>query len=257
MAINLPGAASRAQFGGNVPTDASAAASFIGPTILATRERRAYPEPAWTLFFPPLHAGHFYAARLRRSSMTSLLGKFRATVVKFKAWCSRTSTATAAQDTGEPGLGNRVLFADLNSNGIIDPGEPVTTTAANGNASQSISNLCRDGLQSASGQAQTGESLSLPSGGHYSLTITPSSTFANQNFGVTSATAGQVTGLVFQDANANGVFDIGENTLAKAERSSRTSTATACSIPASLLPQPPPTAPGSLTLQQQAAPCTR
>ena len=204
------GAASRAQFGGNVPTDASGAAAAHWADNTRDQGTAGLPRACMDPILPTGTRATF--TPLDFAGLQDLGWQVQGNSGQVQGTVFEDLNGNGAQDTGEPGLGNRVIFADLNGNGIIDPGEPFTTTAANGAFSINLQpSATAYNLRLIT---QTGESLSLPSGGHYALTITPSSTFSNQNFGVTSATAGQVTGFVFQDANANGVFDTGEKTLA-------------------------------------------
>ena len=204
------GAASRAQFGGNVPTDASGAAAAHWADNTRDLGTAGLPRACMDPILPTGTRATF--TPLDFAGLQDLGWQVQGNSGQVQGTVFEDINGNGSQDTGDPGLGNRVIFADLNGNGNIDSGEPVTTTAANGAFTINLQPSATS--YNLRLQTQTGESLSLPSGGHYSLTITPGSTFANQNFGVASATAGQVTGLVFQDANANGVFDIGENTLA-------------------------------------------
>ena len=91
------------------------------------------------------------------------------------------------QATNEPGLAGQTLFLDLNNNGVLDPGEPTASTAANGAYSfKGVPPGSYTVRQSLFG----GVLLSAPAIGSYSLTITSGSGFNNQNFadGLTSIT---------------------------------------------------------------------
>ena len=204
------GAASRAQFGGNVPTDASGASAAHWANGTRDLGTAGFPRACMDPILPTGTRAAF--TPLDFAGLQDLGWQVQGNSGQVQGTLFADINGNGARDTGEPGLGNRVVFADLNGNGIVDAGEPSTTTAANGAFSINLQPSAT--AYNLRLQTQTGESLSQPNGGHYLLTITPGSTFSNQNFGVTSATAGQVTGLVFQDANANGVFDTGENTLA-------------------------------------------
>ncbi len=81
------------------------------------------------------------------------------------------TSGNGMREGGEPGLGNRVIFADFNNNGNPDPGEPATATAADG--SYQINLQPSAVAYNLHLQTVSGETLSQPGGGIYSLTINP------------------------------------------------------------------------------------
>ncbi len=105
--------------------------------------------------------------------------------------------------TGEPGLGGITVFVDANGNGVLDPGEISTTTAANGSYS----------LPVASGNNRI--SVVLPDG---FIATTPASRTvsggaSNVDFGINRPST-EFTGRKFADVNGNGFADPGEAGIA-------------------------------------------
>jgi hypothetical protein len=203
------GAAARAQYGANVPTDGSGAAAAHWANNTRDRGTAGLPhasmDPVLTqgtrATFSPLD---FAALRDLGWQVQPVSGQVQGTVYA-------DTSANGMQDNGEPGLGNRVVFADLNGNGVPNVGEPVTLTAADGSYSLNLQPSAAPYTLRL--QTQPGEILSQPLGSTYGLQVDAGSTFSNRDFGINAATAGHVTGNVFRDGNANGTFDARENLL--------------------------------------------
>lgn len=203
------GSASRAQFGGNVPTDQSGAAAAHWANNLRDRGTAGLPHAGMD---PVLTVGtRATFTPLDFAGLQDLGWQVQGNSGQVQGVAYADNNGNGSRDAGEPGLGNRVVFADLNGNGSPDPAEPITTTAADG--------AYQINLQPSATayhlrlQTLTGETVSQPGSVIYSLVVNPSATFANQDFGVASLSAGHVTGHVFRDANANGAFDAGESLL--------------------------------------------
>jgi hypothetical protein len=203
------GAASRAQFGGDVPTDQSGSAAAHWANNLRDRGTAGLPHAGMD---PVLTTGtRATFTPLDFAGLQDLGWQVQGNSGQIQGSVYADGNVNGMREAGEPGLGNRILFADLNGNGVPDPGEPVTTTAADG--SYQINLQPSAVAYQLRLQTLSGETLSQPGGGVYSLTVTPGATFSNQDFGVASASAGHVTGHLFHDANANGAFDPGAEGL--------------------------------------------
>ncbi|HEV8061049.1 MAG TPA: matrixin family metalloprotease [Gemmataceae bacterium] len=184
------GTASQAQYGANVPTDASGSAAAHWADNTTDRGTAGLPRCCMDPILP--EGTRAVYTPLDFAGLQDLGWQVQGDSGQVQGTVFEDINANGSQDAGDPGLGNRVVFADLNGNGIPDPGEPTTTTSANGaflinlQPSTTPYNLLL--------QTQTGEVLTAPNRGSYSLTVTPDATFSNQDFGVHSPTAGQVTG---------------------------------------------------------------
>ncbi len=100
--------------------------------------------------------------------------------------------------SGEPGLSGVTVFGDLNGNGILDVGEPATSTAADGTYSLSAqSGVAIVVIAPVSYAATTPTSVPAASGG------------SGINFGFYKVSP-DITGTVYADVNANGGRDTGE-----------------------------------------------
>lgn len=84
------------------------------------------------------------------------------------------------QNGGEPGLTGQTLYLDLNNNGVLDAGEPSTTSAASG--SYSLSGLAA-GTYVVRQVLLGGVLLDMPSSGNYQVTVNGTSNITSQNFG--------------------------------------------------------------------------
>lgn len=200
------GPASRAQYGGDVPLDASGvnAAHWMDDTVdLGTA---GMPTAGMD---PALLAGSRATfTPLDFAALQDLGWQVQSTRGAAAGKLFEDANANTLFDTGEPGLGNRVIFADLDGNGLRDAGEPFTLTGGDGSYRldlQPSGTAYRIQVQS-----QAGESITSPVLGSYSVTIAANATVSNRDFGMSFTDAGHVTGKLFYDSNANGAFDVGE-----------------------------------------------
>jgi hypothetical protein len=118
------------------------------------------------------------------------------------------------QDAGEAGIAGRTVFEDLNNNGLPDPGETTSITDASGTFHFAFpvgTHVVRPVL--AGNDTQT-----FPTGApgfprpSVNITITSGSVNNTARFGIYSG--GTISGKVWNDFNANGVFDQYESALA-------------------------------------------
>lgn len=114
-----------------------------------------------------------------------------------------------AQDGGDAGLSGTIVYLDLNNNGTRQGNEPSATTTANG--SFNITGILPGNYTLRIVTAST-DTVTTPSGGSYAVVANSGSTITGRNFGV--AQAGQITGTVFNDTDADGVLDTGETGIA-------------------------------------------
>ncbi len=109
-------------------------------------------------------------------------------------------------DAGELGLADITLYLDINQNGFLDEGEPPTITGVNGEYSfQDLppnSYILRE-ISPPDFDRTTPEPI---------VNVTPGSNITNVNIGNVS-NRGEINGIKFNDGNANGRFDPGENGL--------------------------------------------
>jgi len=119
------------------------------------------------------------------------------------------NNGNAKLDTGELGVSGRKFYIDKNKNGVLDAGEPTFTTAANGvfkfSGLAAGTYRIRDVLPS-------GWRRTLPTTGYFDVTVTAGQTVTGKNFAET--TRGLISGVVFKDANGNGIKDSSEVGLA-------------------------------------------
>ncbi|CAN5301351.1 hypothetical protein BH10PLA2_BH10PLA2_31530 [soil metagenome] len=203
------GGAARAQYGSDVPTDASGAAASHWANNIRDRGTAGLPHAAMDPVIPqgtrktftPLD---FAALQDLGWEVQGVSGEVQGTV-----YADLNGTGTA--DADEPGLGNRVVFADLNGNGLPNVGEPATTTAADGTYTLNLQPSAAN--YSLRLQTQVGEIPAEPVGGLYTLSVTAGSTFPNRSFGINALAAGHVMGQVFRDSNASGSANAGEGPL--------------------------------------------
>lgn len=110
------------------------------------------------------------------------------------------------QDPDEPGVAGFRIYSDLNNNGVFDTGEPSTVTDATGAYNLEL-NL---GTHTIREVQQPNWTQTAPAAGFYTVTLVNiGDIVTDQNFG-NQAAPGSVSGIVFDDANRNGVFDAGE-----------------------------------------------
>jgi hypothetical protein len=122
------------------------------------------------------------------------------------------TNGNAVGDFGEPGLSGWQVYLDQNLNGQFDAGETGKTTDSQGN--YVFSNLdpgpCR-----VSEVLKSGWQATAPTSGYYDVTVssgqgTTVPKFANH---LPTSAGGSITGRVFDDADGDGVPDIGEALL--------------------------------------------
>jgi hypothetical protein len=114
-------------------------------------------------------------------------------------------------DGEEGGLSGRTVYVDLNEDGDLDPGEPVTTTGGDG--TWSIGGLA-PGDYLVRQQLDEGWGCSAPVACTFAVSLSSaeegSTSGGFANIEITPAT---VSGIVFHDLNANGSRDDGEEAL--------------------------------------------
>ncbi len=107
------------------------------------------------------------------------------------------------------GLSGRQVYIDLNKNNLLDAGEPSTLTLADGSFLLSLRGV-PTGLQTIRQNAPAGWSVT-----NNSIVISVSgSTPAPIEFGEKQLPSAMISGLAFNDANANGTIETGEALLA-------------------------------------------
>ncbi|MDY7004251.1 MAG: SdrD B-like domain-containing protein, partial [Cyanobacteriota bacterium] len=109
-------------------------------------------------------------------------------------------------DPGENGLSDITLYLDLNQNGFLDEGEPPTITNINGE--YSFQDLPPDTYTIRETQAPNFDQTTPDP----LINVTPGSNITNVNIGNVS-NRGEINGIKFNDRNANGILDPGENGL--------------------------------------------
>jgi ELWxxDGT repeat protein len=113
------------------------------------------------------------------------------------------------KDTSELGVSGRKLYIDKNKNGVLDAGEPTVTTGASGTFA--FSGLAA-GTYRVRDVLPSGWRRVSPTAGYYDVTVAAGQTIVGKNFAET--TRGLISGIVFKDANSNGVKDPTEVGLA-------------------------------------------
>ncbi len=109
-------------------------------------------------------------------------------------------------DPGENGLANITLYLDLNQNGFLDEGEPPTITGINGE--YSFQDLPPDTYTIRETQTPDFDQTTPDP----IINVTPGSNITNVNIGNVS-NRGEINGIKFNDRNANGILEAGENGL--------------------------------------------
>ena len=111
-------------------------------------------------------------------------------------------------DAGEGGIGGAVVYIDLNNDGVFQPTEPNTISAA-GTGAYTLADI-DPGSYVVRQIAPTGFDQTFPSGnGGQIVTIQPGQAVNGVNFG-NAIRNGQVVGKVYLDTNGNGLIDDGE-----------------------------------------------
>ncbi|HET6249141.1 MAG TPA: SdrD B-like domain-containing protein [Tepidisphaeraceae bacterium] len=110
------------------------------------------------------------------------------------------------QDTGEPGVAGVTVFVDLNHSGQYVSGDPMATTDANG--LYTITGVT-PGSYSLGETVPTGYTQSTPAtGAEIPFTVASAQVLTAQNFALQPPPT--ISGVVFNDANHDGVLDDGE-----------------------------------------------
>ncbi|MDF3131302.1 SdrD B-like domain-containing protein, partial [Kiritimatiellaeota bacterium B1221] len=109
---------------------------------------------------------------------------------------------------GEPGLSGVTVYLDLNSNGILDGGEPIAGTVASGaydltGLAPGLYSVRVDESTVATGFVRTGGSLPQ------SVTLAAGEDFNDADFGYQQQDA-RIGDFVWNDLNGDGVQDAGE-----------------------------------------------
>lgn len=113
------------------------------------------------------------------------------------------------QQTGESPLRGWKVFHDANNNGIRDASEPYANIQPNGQYDL----IVPAGSQRIRLENQSGYTLTLGSSG-YTFTLNQYDSSDGIDFAVAPNNTGVIEGLVFVDANGNGIRDAGESPLA-------------------------------------------
>ena len=106
-------------------------------------------------------------------------------------------------------LANWTIYADLNNNNALDAGEPQTASAADGTYVLPVNGLGTVAIREI---VEPGFQRILPASGGFTVTVSPNSSFTGRNF-LNRQAPGEVTGIKFNDLNANGIRDAGEPVL--------------------------------------------
>jgi protocatechuate 3,4-dioxygenase beta subunit len=113
--------------------------------------------------------------------------------------------------TAEPGLGGRVVFADMNANGFLDTTDPQTTTKADG--TYTISGIA-PGTISIVDVVPAGWHATSPITSIRSIVLKNGENALGINYGNAQLKNSTISGAVFADTNKNGVRDPLEHGLA-------------------------------------------
>jgi protocatechuate 3,4-dioxygenase beta subunit len=115
------------------------------------------------------------------------------------------------RDAAEPGLSGWVIYDDLNNSGVLEPGDPVGISNAQGSYTLSTvgpgMHHIREYLPSgwiATGSAAAG----------YTVTTTSGQSFTGRDFGDRLVNPASISGDVFNDLNGDGIQEPGEPGLA-------------------------------------------
>lgn len=120
------------------------------------------------------------------------------------------------QNAGEPGLSGWQVYIDANNNGVLDSGETVATTNAQGHF---VLHGLPQGTYRLREVRKSGWARTTPAGawplGFIDVTLTPGKSSSGNNFGnaIGNSPFGSVSGFVYNDRNSNGQRDRGEEPL--------------------------------------------
>jgi len=110
-------------------------------------------------------------------------------------------------DAGDKGLSGRKIYIDANNNGRLDKGETVVRSK---HGAYTLSGLAA-GTYTIREVLPRGFRQTEPAGGVRVITVADGQAVTAQDFGDTNLV--QISGTVFNDANANGALDAGETGL--------------------------------------------
>jgi uncharacterized protein (DUF2141 family) len=116
------------------------------------------------------------------------------------------TNANGKLDVGEKGIANLKVYLDTNKNGAPDAAEVSVLTDASGNFK--FTNLA-PGTYRVREVLPAGNSLVAPVAGFFDLTLLGGDTSVGSLFADTTATS-SIAGRVYNDANSNGLRDVGE-----------------------------------------------
>ncbi|TMK63667.1 MAG: hypothetical protein E6G53_10295 [Actinobacteria bacterium] len=137
----------------------------------------------------------------------------------FGSWRAASVSGTSFEDANRDGTWNVdegpapgvTVFVDLNGNGSLDAGEPSTVAGSDGR--YTIDGLApRTTPYSVVALPQSGWTCTTPAGCQHPVTLSSGDSADGRNFG--SVPESSVSGVKFEDLNANGVRDAGEPALA-------------------------------------------
>jgi hypothetical protein len=138
--------------------------------------------------------------------------------VEFGNWAPATVSGTTWDDAnrngfrdgGEPVLSGVTVFVDYDGDGVRDPGEPFATSSGDG--SYTITGV-RPGSRVVRQEPPAGYVCTAPAGcATTPITVVSRDAITERDFG--DAASGRVSGTKFEDADADGVRDAGELSLA-------------------------------------------
>jgi len=118
------------------------------------------------------------------------------------------ANGNGVKDSGEVVVSGQKLYIDKNINGVLDTGEPIFTTSTAG--TYTFSGLAA-GTYRVRETIMSGWRWTNPSSGYLNVTVTAGQVVTAKNFGET--TKALISGIIFNDANANAKQDTGEAAL--------------------------------------------
>ena len=187
------------------PANGSYALSFpagTGPggSVPTPEWIREVPQAAWRQTQGP----YLLTATLTQSFGNHHFGNTRLALVSGRKY--NDLDLDGNQDANESGLQGWTIYADLDNDSVRDFLEPADTTNANG--------LYSIALEASATSyrirevAQPGWGITDPSSGFHSTLLSAGETDVGRDFGNTSR--GRINGMVFDDTNANGAFDVAD-----------------------------------------------
>ncbi len=205
---------------GEASTVTNAAGAFSFTSVVPGTQRLRSVVPAGTSLTTPVYdvilaPGQTFA--VARFGLNAIPVTFNPASIRGVVFGD--SNLNGIYDTGDPIGDNRVVFLDSNNNGKLDSGEPQTTTASNGTFSFT-------GLDAGTYYVRR----VMPTGYTHStqpidLVLTAGQNVTNANIGSKKGTVptppppppppvgelASIRGVVFGDANLNGVYDTGDS----------------------------------------------